>query len=85
MAKALDSARELFSRQGYRATSMRQIAEKAGLSVGNLYHHFDNKEEIFQRLIERYWTKLTDPALPLNRIFGEARFPDDLEKMAGAI
>lgn len=83
--KVLKAALSLFSRQGYRATSMRQLARRSGLSVGNLYHHFGNKEQIFQRLIDRYWEVLLDPDLPLNRIFAAARFPDDLEEMAAAI
>lgn len=83
--KVLKAALSLFSRQGFRATSMRQLARRSGLSVGNLYHHFGNKERIFQRLIDRYWEVLLDPDLPLNRIFAAARFPDDLEEMAAAI
>lgn len=85
MRKALKAALSLFSRQGYRATSMRQIARRCGLSVGNLYHHFGSKEAIFQKLIDQYWEVLLDPELPLNKIFAAARFPEDLEEMAGAI
>jgi AcrR family transcriptional regulator len=83
--KVLKAALSLFSRQGFRATTMRQIARRAGLSVGNLYHHFGNKERIFQQLIDRYWEVLLDPDLPLNKIFAAARFPEDLEEMAAAI
>ena len=83
--KVLNAALALFSRQGYRATSMRQLASRSGLSVGNLYHHFGTKETIFQRLIDDYWKILLDPELPLNKIFASARFPDDLEEMAAAI
>ncbi|HEX7185103.1 MAG TPA: TetR/AcrR family transcriptional regulator [Thermoanaerobaculia bacterium] len=83
--KTLKAALSLFSRQGYRATSMRQIARRSGLSVGNLYHHFGNKDAIFQRLIDQYWEVLLDPELPLNKVFAAARFPDDLEEMAAAI
>lgn len=83
--RTLKAALELFSRQGLRATTMRQIASRAGVSVGNLYHHFSGKEAIFERLLERYWERLLDPELPLNRVFAAARFPDDLEEMAAAI
>jgi AcrR family transcriptional regulator len=83
--KVLKAALSLFSRQGYRATSMRQIAGRCRLSVGNLYHHFGSKEAIFQRLIDEYWEVLLDPELPLNKIFAAARFPEDLEAMAAAI
>ena len=81
----LTEALTLFSTQGYGATSMRQIAAKAGLSVGNVYHHFGNKEMIFRLLLDQYWTRLKDPALPLNRLLASASFPDDLEQIAAAI
>lgn len=82
--KVLKAALALFSRQGFRATSMRQLARKSGLSVGNLYHHFGGKEAIFQRLIDQYWQVLMDPELRLNRVFAANRFPDDLEELAAA-
>ena len=85
IAAVLDAALELFSTQGYRATSLRQVAEQAGVSVGNIYHHFPSKDAIYQRLIERYWERLLDPELELNKLFAEARFPEDLERLAGAI
>lgn len=81
----MEAALELFSSQGYGATSMRQIAEKADISVGNIYHHFKNKEVIFQQLLDRYWEIVLDPELKLNRIFSQAAFPDDLEELADAI
>jgi AcrR family transcriptional regulator len=83
--KVLEAGLALFSTQGFRATTMREIADHAGLSVGNLYHHFAGKEEIFQRLIDRYWQRLTDPELPLNRLFARGDFPDDLAELAAAI
>lgn len=85
MAKALEAALDLFSNQGFRATSMRQIASRSGISVGNLYHHFPNKEAIFQRLLNTYWEKVSDPELMLNRVFAQAEFPEDMERMAAAI
>ena len=81
----LDAGLALFSTQGYRATTLRDIAAKAGLSVGNIYHHFPDKHAIYQRLIERYWERLLDPDLPLNQLFARGAFPEDLEEMAGAI
>ncbi|MCI0552368.1 MAG: TetR/AcrR family transcriptional regulator [Anaerolineae bacterium] len=46
-----DAAIELFMKQGYHATSMRQIADKVGLALGGIYNHFASKEEIFQGII----------------------------------
>ena len=85
MSAVLDAALELFSTQGYRATPLRQIAVCAGVSVGNIYHHFPNKKALYQELIDRYWQRLLDPDLPLNRVFARANFPEDLEEMALAI
>lgn len=47
----MDAAYELFLEKGYAATSMRQIAERAGLALGGIYNHFPNKEAIFRELI----------------------------------
>ena len=85
MEQALQSALELFSSQGFGATSMRQIADHSGISMGNLYHHFPNKESIFQQLLDRYWSRLQDPEHPLQQIFARANFPDDLEELAEVI
>jgi AcrR family transcriptional regulator len=46
-----DAAYALFLEQGYHGTSMRQIAERAGLALGGIYNHFASKEDIFQALI----------------------------------
>ena len=52
-AKSVTSKREilnvacsLFRTKGFEATTMREIAEKAGMSLGASYYHFKNKEEI---------------------------------------
>jgi AcrR family transcriptional regulator len=47
----LEAAYTLFLEQGYSATSMRQIAEHAGIALGGIYNHFASKDEIFQELI----------------------------------
>lgn len=41
---------EVFSRQGFRATSMNEIAAGVGLSKPTLYHYFRNKEELLVRM-----------------------------------
>ncbi len=46
-----DAAIELFMEQGYHATSMRQIAERAGLALGGIYNHFASKDDIFEAII----------------------------------
>jgi AcrR family transcriptional regulator len=49
--QVMEAAYELFLSQGYAATSMRQIATKAGLALGGIYNHFPGKEAIFKELI----------------------------------
>lgn len=46
-----EAAVALFMEQGYHATSMRQIAERAGLALGGIYNHFASKDEIFEAII----------------------------------
>ncbi len=46
-----DAAISLFLEQGYHATSMRQIADRAQLALGGIYNHFASKDEIFEAII----------------------------------
>ena len=47
----LDATYSLIIEQGYAATSMRQIAERAGLALGGIYNHFPSKEDVFSTII----------------------------------
>jgi len=83
-AQILDAALALFSHQGYRATSMREIAHRAGLSTGNVYHHFKDKEAIFLALLDNYWQAIEDPNFPINRALTTGSFPENLEEIGRA-
>jgi AcrR family transcriptional regulator len=81
----LDAALQLFSQQGYRATSVRDIAEQARVSTGNLYHHFPDKEAIFQELIAEYRELTRTPRYPFTRVLYATRnFPENLEQLGFA-
>ena len=56
----IEAAFELFGRQGYHATTMRQIADRASLTPGSIYNHFAGKDEIFLAVLKEYH--------PLNKI-----------------
>src|SRR6202042_2268899 len=43
----LDAAREVFTSQGFADASIADVVERAGSSVGSLYHHFGGKSELF--------------------------------------
>ena len=59
-----EAALRLFMEQGYHATSMRQIAERAELALGGIYNHFSSKEEIFQGIvIDKHPYKILLPAM----------------------
>jgi AcrR family transcriptional regulator len=45
------AAYTLFLEQGYHATSMRQIARRAGLALGGIYNHYTGKEQIFESVL----------------------------------
>jgi AcrR family transcriptional regulator len=78
----LDAALHLFSTQGFRSTSTREIADAAGISTGALYHHFADKELIFQSLLDEYWQATMAPDFPLNVALQQGAFPDDLVSLA---
>ena len=78
----LDAALYLFSHQGYRATTMREIAERAKVSTGNVYHHFPDKETIFRELIGEYFEIAGTDRFPFRRVLaGAERFPDNIEQL----
>lgn len=54
-AALIEAAYQLFNSKGYHATSMRDIANGAGLALGGIYNHFQSKEDIFvAMLLERH-------------------------------
>ncbi|KOH46723.1 TetR/AcrR family transcriptional regulator [Sunxiuqinia dokdonensis] len=62
----IDASLELFAENGFHATSMSQIAKKAGISKGLAYNYFESKKEILDQIIQRgldaiYSNLETDP------------------------
>ncbi|WP_166905583.1 TetR/AcrR family transcriptional regulator [Mycobacterium sp. DL440] len=56
----LDGGRELFSRQGYRSTTTREIAEAAGVSEYLLFRHFGSKAGLFREALVLPFTDFVD-------------------------
>ena len=50
----LSAAAEMFARKGLRATTVRAIADGAGMLSGSLYHHFPSKDAILHAVLTRY-------------------------------
>ena len=56
--EVLQHAAECFAAVGYRATSMRAIAEASGMLAGSLYSHFDSKLQMLKELMARFFSVL---------------------------
>ncbi|MEU7005932.1 TetR/AcrR family transcriptional regulator [Streptomyces sp. NPDC046332] len=54
----LDTAAEVFAAQGYNATTVRKIADAAGMLAGSLYYHFDSKESMLDEILSTFLTEL---------------------------
>jgi len=59
--RILDSAEQLFARDGYRNTSLRSLTQLAGVNLASVNYHFGSKDALLQAVIERR-------LLPLNEI-----------------
>jgi AcrR family transcriptional regulator len=53
-AHLVELAGELFAEKGFRATTVREIADAAGILSGSLYHHFDSKESIGDEILTSF-------------------------------
>ena len=59
----LSTAGRLFAENGLRSTTVRDIADAAGILSGSLYHHFDSKESMVDEILRGF----------LDRLFGQYR------------
>jgi AcrR family transcriptional regulator len=51
-------AARLFAERGFRATTVRDIADAAGILSGSLYHHFDSKESMVDEILTTFQERL---------------------------
>jgi len=57
----LEAAFEEFSRNGYAATTLDQVAERAGVTKGTIYVYFENKEHLFISMVQELTQATLDP------------------------
>jgi AcrR family transcriptional regulator len=57
-AELLALAASLFAERGLRATTVRDIADSAGILSGSLYHHFDSKESMVDEILKGFLDEL---------------------------
>lgn len=72
-AQILAAAAELFSRRGYHGVTVDAIAQRAGISKGNLYWYFKSKQEIFQVLFTDVVQRMEKPVLKIMESDGTPR------------
>lgn len=58
----LQAAREVFTEHGFADAGVADVVERAGLSIGSLYHHFGGKTELFLALWENHQTEYEENA-----------------------
>lgn len=71
----IDAAKDEFLQKGYNDASMRSIAQKANMTVGNLYRYFESKEEINRVIVSDTFSKIDYvlKTLTANSVSMEAR------------
>ena len=58
--RILDSAFHYFGEQGFEGTSVKSIAESAGVAPGSIYTYFQDKEELFCSTVDDGWNRFVD-------------------------
>jgi AcrR family transcriptional regulator len=58
--KIMDTAEVLFTQRGYKAVSIRDIAEACQVTNAALYYHFTSKEELFEQVLDAHTRKLAE-------------------------
>ncbi|GIH93413.1 TetR/AcrR family transcriptional regulator [Planobispora siamensis] len=66
-AGLLATAAEVFASRGYAATTVREVADAAGILGGSLYYHFDSKESMVDEILSTF---LTDMWAAYDRVLG---------------
>lgn len=54
----IDAALKIFRERGYANARMADIARRAGVSYGLVYHYFRSKEVLFEMIVESWWSAL---------------------------
>ncbi|MBG6105900.1 MULTISPECIES: TetR/AcrR family transcriptional regulator [Micromonospora] len=65
--KVVEAARELFVAQGYGATSLQEVADRAGVAVQTVYFVFGNKRTLFKDVVDTSIAGDTEPVATMDR------------------
>lgn len=81
-ARILAAAQHLFSQKGFAATSMQEIAQQAGVSKSNIFHHFKSKEDLYIAVIGCACGEAHERVVTL--LAGDGEFAERLKRMMRA-
>lgn len=62
--RIFDESLELFSKKGYEAVSVREIAREVGIRESSIYNHYKNKEAILDAIIDYFKIELATSGTP---------------------
>ena len=77
-ARILDAAEDLFAERGFEATSLREIARRAGLQQPGLYNHFASKRDLYAAVLDRALSPMADAMAAAMTASGTGRALDRL-------
>ncbi len=80
-----NAAKELFIKQGFHATSMRDISKTANVSLGNLYNYYETKEAIFESIINGYLIEIEQKLKTMFEEIEEPLEPASLHRLGKSV
>ncbi len=83
--KIEEAALRVFTRQGFHGTTVRDIAQEAGVSLGNIYNYYKTKQDLYASLVRRYARQMTEiQQKTLKPLLGRCD-QDGLQQLASAV
>jgi AcrR family transcriptional regulator len=81
----LDAAEELAAEVGVPATNLQAVAKRAGVAVGTIYNHFEDRSELFAELFARRRQELLNALDAASKKTATARFDAQLESYVSTV
>jgi AcrR family transcriptional regulator len=83
-AQILDAAYRVFSQNGFHLTTIANVAAKAGVSYGIVYHYYKNKEELFWAVFENWVSEYTSYLASSEELLSTSTATDQLKIFSSA-
>src|SRR4051812_34606198 len=83
--RILKAATQAFSRYGYSAVTIRNIAKSTKLPLGSHYNYYEDKLTLFKAVVDREASAFMSSENEVIQYFMTSQFPDDLPNLAKAI